>query len=295
LHSPAVPKSTDPVTVTARVELAGGTPVVEVFSRLDSAAANGAWTSAAMFDNGVDGGDAVANDGLYTAQLAARPDNSIVQFYVKASSSTGSTLLPRPASANWTLFHEISGVANDHLLPAMYVVDNGAPRLTSRDLRHQRFVVAERHLQMLTHSSRSDQNPEFNHAFPRMSNQFFPCTFIGDDMDIIYNCEIRKAGSPWQRVDGGQNGLDASGKTSKWKTPGDQRYRGWARRALDQDPVAGRPYNNRITRYWLYLLGHPVVENEFVKVMLNGGTPFLRESMETVANDFLKRNWENGE
>ncbi|NIP97673.1 MAG: hypothetical protein GWO24_31270, partial [Akkermansiaceae bacterium] len=61
--------------------------------------------------------------------------------------------------------------------------------------------------------------------------------------------------------------------------------------ATDQDPVAGRPYHNKIARYWLYLLGHNYNESEFVKVILNGGSPFLRESMETIANDFLKRNW----
>ncbi|NIP96440.1 MAG: hypothetical protein GWO24_24615, partial [Akkermansiaceae bacterium] len=243
MHHPPVPKRADKVTITARVELAGGSPTVQVFSRLDSASADRAWESQDMFDDGVTDGDAVANDGIYTAELPARSDNSIVQFYVKASApGGGSTIIPRHADDNWSLFHQIAGVDGDHLKPAMYVVDEGARRLSARDLRHQRFVVAARHLQMLTQpGGESDQNSRFKYAFPRMSNQFFPCTFIGNEKDIIYNCETRKAGSPWQRVTG--HGLDGGGKTAKWKTPGDQRYRGWSRRATDQDPVAGRLYH----------------------------------------------------
>lgn len=291
LHSPVIPTSSTSVTVTARVEFAGGSPTVELFSRLDNRNGNGAWQSAVMFDNGVGGGDATANDGIYTVQLSPRADNSIVQFYVKASSPGGSTLLPPPASENWTKFHRVSGVGNDHLLPAMYVVDNNAPRLSRRDLRHQRFIISARHRDAL--QTPFGQSPTFRYAFPRLSNQFFNCTFIGDETEIIYNSETRKAGSPWQRVD--SFGLDAGGKTSKWKSRGDQRYRGWSRRSLDQDPVVGRTYRNRIVRYWLYLLGHPASENEFVKVIIDGGAPFLRESAETIANDFLKRNWKDGE
>lgn len=290
-HSPAIPKSGDMVTVTARVEPAAGNPTVELFSRLDNRAGDEDWESSVMFDNGAGGGDAVANDGIYTAVLGTRSDNSIIQFYVKASSPGGSTLLPPPASEDWTQFHQIPGVDDDHLRPAMYVVDDGAPRLSSRGLRHQRFIISARHKDALQTSI--GQSATFNYAFPRLSNQFFNCTFIGNEKDIIYNCETRKAGSPWQRVDG--FGLDQGGKTSKWKSPGDRRYRGWSRRSMDQDPAVGRAYHNRITRYWLYLLGHPSNENEFVKVIINGGSPFLRESAETVANDFLKRIEEDGE
>ncbi len=68
LHHPPVPKRADKVTITARVELAGGSPTVQVFSRLDSASADRAWESQDMFDDGVTDGDAVANDGIYTAE-----------------------------------------------------------------------------------------------------------------------------------------------------------------------------------------------------------------------------------
>ncbi len=60
------------------------------------------------------------------------------------------------------------------------------------------------------------------------------------------------------------------------------------------DAGGGRAYHNRIIRYWLYLFGHAANENEFVRVIVNGGNAALREDVEPNANDFLKRNWEDG-
>ena len=44
----------------------------------------------------------------------------------------------------------------------------------------------------------------------------------------------------------------------------------------------------------LYLLGHPVNENEFVHLIINNQSPQLREDTEPVGNEFLDRNFENG-
>jgi hypothetical protein len=278
-HSPPVPRATQSVLITARVEAAGGNPTVNLLHRADSATNTGPWMTGQMFDNGSSGGDLVAGDGIYSITLTQyRTDNAIVQFYVQASSPGGSTVMPRPAP-EW---------------PAMYVVDNSS---IPRDLRTERFVISAYSMRALTTSQ--GQSPTFNYAFPRLSNQFHNMTFIGNDLaapagneEIIYNCEFRKSGSPWQRT----NGFSTNqGKTLKWKTPGDKRYRGWSRRGIDDDVVVGRAYRNRIVRYWLYLLGHPANENEFVRVIINGGSPLLREDLETTANDFLKRNWADGE
>ena len=104
----------------------------------------------------------------------------------------------------------------------MYVVDNSS---IPRDLRTERFVISAYSMRALTTSQ--GQSPTFNYAFPRLSNQFHNMTFIGNDLaapagneEIIYNCEFRKSGSPWQRT----NGFSTNqGKTLKWKTPGDKR------------------------------------------------------------------------
>ncbi|NIP92105.1 MAG: hypothetical protein GWO24_00950, partial [Akkermansiaceae bacterium] len=268
-HSPAVPTSSDPVRITVRVDSAVPLTAVNVRHRLDDATWSNAWQITAMFDDGVGGGDEFANDGLFTATLTNyQSDNSIVQFYVQASSAGGSTIIPRPAPE----------------APAMWVVDNSN---IPTDLRTQRFVISARDIDY-TDGGGSGESKN-NYAFPRLSNHYFNATFIGDENEIIHNAEIRKSGSPWTRSSGG------SFARAKWKSPRDKRFRGYSKRSIDNDAGGSRAYNNRIIRYWLYLLGHPASENEFVRVIVNGGGASLREDVEPNANDFLKRNWEDGE
>lgn len=268
-HSPAVPTSSDPVRVTARIESVAALTSVVCQHRRDNSSWSNAWSAVPMFDDGFNGGDEIANDGVYSALITSHQSNdAIVHFYVQASAAGGnSTTVPTPAPE----------------APAMWVVDNsGIPT----DLRTQRFVISARDVSA---SGGTGESSTFNYAFPRLSNQYFNATFIGDEHDIIYNAEIRKSGSPWTR----SGGADFS--RAKWKSPRDQRFRGYTRRSIDNDAGGGRGYHNRIIRYWLYLLGHPANENEFIRVIVNGGSASLREDVEPNSNDFLKRNWDDGE
>ena len=89
LHSPAVPKSIDPVRVTARVASQTPLTTVEVVHRADSVTNSNPWATTPMVDDGT-AGDAVANDGLYTATLTAHQVNGrIVQFYIRAIAADG--------------------------------------------------------------------------------------------------------------------------------------------------------------------------------------------------------------
>ncbi|MHB9047020.1 MAG: lamin tail domain-containing protein [Pirellulales bacterium] len=85
-HLPAVPKSTDPVTVTARIvdELAGS-ETVSLAHRLDGAVG---FTIEAMYDDGLHG-DGQAGDGVFGAILAPEANNTIVEFYVQAADAGG--------------------------------------------------------------------------------------------------------------------------------------------------------------------------------------------------------------
>ncbi len=265
IHSPAVPTSGDPVRITAEVT---GASSVNVRHRLDTSAANGTWNSSIMFDDGISGGDEVANDGTFSATLTNyQSDNAIVQFYVEATSAGGTNIQPRLAPEK----------------PAMWVVDN-TNHLS--DLRLQRFVISARDQSA---SGGTGDSATFNYAYPRLSNNYFNATFISDDQDIIYNCEMRKSGSPWTR----SSGTDFS--RMKWKPPGDRKFRGYAKRAVDNDAGGAKAYHNRIIRYWLYLFGHAANENEFVRVIINGGNASIREDVEPNSTDFLKRNWEDGQ
>ncbi len=267
-HSPPVPTSSDPVIISANVESATPLSSVNVYHRRDSSAGNAAYQSTAMNDNGTNG-DELAGDGVYSATLTQhQSDNAIVQFYVQAGSAGGNSIAPGPAPG----------------LPAMWVVDNSN---IATNLRTQRFVIAEYDRNSL--STGTGESSSRDYDFPRLSNQYFNATFISNEKDIFYNSEIRKSGSPWTRDNG--NGLSKA----KWKTPGDKRFRGYSKRSIDSDAGGGRAYHGRIIRYWLYLCGHAANENEFVRVIYNGGSASLREDLEPNANDFLKRNWQDGE
>jgi lamin tail-like protein/CotH protein len=264
-HSPAVPRSTDDVKVTARVVSLSPISSVQLFHRIDNVNANGAWSSKPMFDDGVNGGDALAGDGIYTATLTEHKVNGrIVQFYVRAAAQNGqSSQLPKRGPGR----------------PAMYVVDD---RAIARDLRTARFVVSAYDLDAIANGGVS----KHSYRFPRLSNSYKNMTFISNEDEIFYGGEIRNSGSPWTR------GGDLS--RGKWKLPEDRRFRGHQKFYYDNDPTAGRMHHNRITRYWLYLLGHPVNENEFIRVIVNNGSASIREDTEPLGNDLLDRLFENG-
>ncbi len=267
VHSPAVPTSSAPVTVTARIS--GAPAAVNLVHRLDNNNADGAWQNLAMSDDGTTGGDETAGDGIYSAALTQYQSNgAIVQFYVEAAGAGGvTTTQPKLGAAR----------------PAMYVVDNSS---IPSDLRIQRFVISQYDRDAI---SSTGYSAKYEFDFPRMSNHYFNATFISDERKIFYNAEIRKSGSPFTRSSG--SGLDHG----KWKLPADRYFRDQRKRVIDPSGANnGMRHNDRIARYFLYLLGHPINENEFVRVVINGSNAAICEDMEPIANDFLARNFENG-
>jgi hypothetical protein len=258
-HSPVVPKPADNVLITARVTSVDALAAVELFHRPDNVNANAVWAAKRMVDDGT-GGDVVAGDGIYSAQLTEYKVNGrIVQFYVAARTVNGqTTALPKFGAER----------------PALYVVDS---RVVPRDLRVARFVVSEFDLDALSNGN----SVKHRFKFPRLSNAYKNATFISNEGEIFYNAEIRNSGSPWTR--GG--GLDRG----KFKLPMDRAFRSHTKFYFDNDPSGGAMYHNRITRYWLYLLGHPASENEFIRLIVNSGSPQIREDTEPIWNDQLDR------
>lgn len=262
-HSPAIPHSTNIVTITAAVLSSSPLQSVQLFHRLDNDKADGVWTNLVMRDDGQNG-DIRANDGTYTTQLGGyKGQGQIIQFYAQANAENGSTsVLPRSGAA----------------APAMFVIDN---RRAPRDLRTVRFIVSAADLNAMADGNTA----RHGFKYPRHSNRYFNATFISNEEEIYYNCQARNSGSPWTR--GG--GLDRP----KFKTPADRRFRSHDHFYFDND-AAGGNFHNRVTRYWLYLMGHAAAENEIVRVVLNNSGFDLREDTEPVHNDLLNRNFHNG-
>jgi len=88
VHSPIIPRSTDPVYVTARIIDEQSTGItVRLRHRVDGTSS---FNTADMYDDGAHG-DGEADDGVYGAELSARADLTIVEFYLEASDSSGNS------------------------------------------------------------------------------------------------------------------------------------------------------------------------------------------------------------
>lgn len=264
-HDPPVPTPGTAVRVTARVGPATPAPTVRLWYRLDNVSASGTWASKPMFDDGISGADEQAGDGVYTAALTEYGQTGqVVQFYVQATLPTGTaSLLPKEGQDR----------------PAMYVVDAAQ---NPGDLRRMRFVVSALDLRAIQNGD--SPTPPYGYDFPRLSNHYFNATIIANEKDIYYGCELRSAGSPWTR-----GGI----ARTKFKFPDDNLFRGHSS-LLARNYDVGWWSHDRIVRYWLYLLGNPTPENEFILVEINSGGASVREEVEIVGNEMLNRAYENG-
>ena len=96
-HFPAIPKSSDPVYVTARVtDDHGLTPTVAIHWRVDGGAT---FTTVTMVDDGLHG-DTLAADGIFGTALPVQPNGTIVEFYISASDGTRSRTWPAPVAGD---------------------------------------------------------------------------------------------------------------------------------------------------------------------------------------------------
>lgn len=120
-HLPIIPRSTDPVTITARVVDETIATAVTLFWRVD-AATPPAFNSVAMRDDGT-AGDIAAGDSLYTALIPAQANNSVIEYYIQSADALGaSRTWPAPAIPSADTGAGPTGqVAN-----ALYQVDNTA-------------------------------------------------------------------------------------------------------------------------------------------------------------------------
>ncbi len=99
-HYPVIPKSTEPVTVTARFLDEHTTGVIaSLHYRVDGAAT---FSTTALLDDGAHA-DGMAGDGFHGAILPARGDGTIVEFYVEVRDPEGNTRTwPAPVQPSGT-------------------------------------------------------------------------------------------------------------------------------------------------------------------------------------------------
>ncbi len=123
-HFPAVPRSTESVSITARVrdEISNGVSTVQLFYRNHTGTSPGAFVTTNMFDDGAHG-DGVSGDGIYGGVLPAAANGTVIEFYVRAT-DIGARVRTWPAPAWETNGVGASFGATAQIANALYQVDN---------------------------------------------------------------------------------------------------------------------------------------------------------------------------
>ncbi|RIK79329.1 MAG: hypothetical protein DCC68_13495 [Planctomycetota bacterium] len=175
IHSPIIPRSIDTVTITARVtdEQTTGLSVSVFWREATTVALPGpSFTQATMFDDGLHG-DGAAGDGVYGAALAAKPDKTIIEFYVRAADSAGN-------ARTWpTANHSTTAQGAN----ALYQVDNAA--VVDPNIPEYRLIFTPWELN------------EFNTNVSRGSNAEMNVTFVSviDGVaEVRYSAGVRYRG-----------------------------------------------------------------------------------------------------
>ncbi len=182
-HFPVVPRSTEQPLITARIsDEAPAGYTVNLFWRVDSATPP-AFTSMAMRDDGLSG-DAVANDGLWSARLAAQANNTVIEFYVSATDSGGrNRTWPGPAMAATDGAGPTGQVVN-----ALFQVDDTVYSPTNAQPLYKMIMTENERAELAlipSHSSMQGPNSRMNGTFVSID---------GSGIAFCYNAGFRNRG-----------------------------------------------------------------------------------------------------
>jgi hypothetical protein len=240
-HTPAVPRSTDPVVISTRIldERTNGL-VVTVFYRPVTNTAPPAFSSLTMFDDGAHN-DGVSNDKVWAATLPLLNDKTVIEFYVQAVDADNNTnYWPRVAYA---------------------APDQGGALLTPQTSANALFQVDDtvytfaqpQYRLIMTEQERRDR-------FVSTGNAEFNGTFISTDgtgTEVRYNASFRERGA-------GSRGTEPANQ--RVNIPTDHRWKGQREFNLNTRYVH--------SQYAGYLLSRKAgLDTEFarvVRVYING-------------------------
>ncbi len=202
-HYPLVPRSTEPVTITAQLtdEQTNGLSAT-LFWRNASATTPAAFTATAMFDDGAHG-DGLAGDRLFGAVLPAHTNGAVIEFYVSAADAQSLTRTwPAPArETNGTPIQAGN---------ALYQVDDSETDTTRPSYR---LVMTRAEYDEL-YSIPNEGDPE-NRSHAAFNGTFV--AFDGVGAEVRYNCSFRNRG---------EGSRSAQPPNYRVKVPSDRRWKG---------------------------------------------------------------------
>jgi hypothetical protein len=232
-HFPVTPRSTQAVTVRALVLDSDGVSAVYVHYKDDTA---GAFTQLQMFDDGAHG-DLLAGDGVYGASLPARPNNTLVEFYIRAVDSLAvESVYPGdvnpPAPFPRRALYRVRDAARGTNLPVfeLLINDDVANAVNARP------------------------------ASQKMDNETLDGTFVLDDRVAFYNVVWRQKGSGYTRPPG-----LADQPQMRIRFNSDQLLFGQHSINLD-NLAAGGTMHDRMVQWLMYKMGEvPTPSHEYVR------------------------------
>jgi hypothetical protein len=177
-HAPILPADGEGVVVSARATDPQGIQVINLRYRMDP---NPIFTTLSMTDDGT-GGDAIANDGIYSATIPGQPSNTVTAFYVEAKDNQGAT-----------------GTFPKDLFPAP-----GFSRCWPSDAVARECVVRWGEVQMpgdfaTYHLWITSANSNHWHTRDAQNNTAVDGTFVYNNCRVMYNALPLYSGSPWHR------------------------------------------------------------------------------------------------
>ena len=184
-HLPVMPAAGEDVVVSCRANDPNGLAGVTLRYRLENGSATvtpAMFTSLAMNDAGT-GGDAIPNDGLYSATLSGQPAKGTISFYVEATDSLGAT-----------------NQFPHHLFPTA-----GLPRCFPNDAVARECVLRWGDTQMMGSFATyhlwltAANSNRWTIRFPNLNNSPLDGTFVYNNYRSVYNSLPQFAGSPWHR------------------------------------------------------------------------------------------------
>lgn len=177
-HSPPLPVANEPVVVTAKVSDPDGISALRLRYRIDQGSTPFPPT---MMDNGT-GGDAIANDGIYSVTIPGQASTAIVAFYIEAVDSNNTT----------------------NLFPQDVFPKAGLARVFPNDAPSRECVIRWGEIQMpgslaTYHIWVTSGTANRWQTRDPLNNAQLDGTFVYNNYRVVYNMYPAFAGSPWHR------------------------------------------------------------------------------------------------
>jgi len=266
-HAPAVPRSTQPVTITAQVldELPIGIEVY-LFHRADGSPQ---FEQERMWDDGKHG-DGAPGDGVYGVVLPPRPADTVVEFYVSAADSFGNRRTwPAPIQPEGTQSANCLYQVSDELEP------DGRPFYRLVMTEAERLELAE-----------IGQMPWYWSSDAQMNATFISTEF--GETEVRYLAGLRMRGTT-------SRDPSIPAKSRRVNFPNDRPWRG--RFAISLNGL--NPHSQVLAGTLCRLAGVPAAEARFVRVRENNrqitpsdALPYgWHAEVEVINNEFVSRQF----